>query len=194
MKIGYARVSTGDQNLDLQLDALRKAGCEKLFTDTMSGAFLDRPGLEQALAFLRQGDTLVVWRLDRLGRSLGALVSLVTGFKDKGINFVSLTEQLDTTSPTGVLIFNIFASFAQYEREQLIERTQAGLAAARARGRNGGRPGITQQKIDAIKALVAQQIETKEICTILGIGRTSVYKYSKASPAPLTNQDGRGLE
>src|SRR5690349_15412935 len=140
MLIGYARVSTDDQTLDLQLDALKAAGCERrrVYTDTASGAKTDRPGLAKALDMLREGDILVVWRLDRLGRSLPHLIEVVGDLKGRHIGFKSLTENIDTTTPAGELIFHIFASLAQFERELIRERTMAGLVAARARGRKGG--------------------------------------------------------
>ena len=140
MLVGYARVSTVEQTLALQEDALRAAGCERRFTDTLSGAKAERPGLAQALAFLRPGDVLVVWRLDRLGRSLKALIETLNGLEGRGIGFKSLTEQLDTTTSGGKLIFHVFGALAEFERDLIRERTQAGLAAARARGRQGGRP------------------------------------------------------
>jgi DNA invertase Pin-like site-specific DNA recombinase len=140
MLIGYARVSTQDQTLDLQTDALQRAGCEKIFTDTTSGAKSDRSGLQDAMDYLRAGDTLVVWRLDRLGRTLKHLIATITDLSDKG--FKSLQEQMDTTTSGGKLIFHIFGALAEFEREVIKERTNAGLQAARARGRLGGRPKI----------------------------------------------------
>ncbi|MBA2598978.1 MAG: recombinase family protein, partial [Chloroflexia bacterium] len=140
MDIGYARVSTGEQTLDLQLDALTKAGCGKVYRETASGAKADRPVLEEVLGYLRNGDTLVVWRLDRLGRSLKHLIEVVAALAARGIGFKSLTEQIDTTTPGGKLIFHVFGALAEFERDLIRERTQAGLAAARARGRLGGRP------------------------------------------------------
>src|SRR5207248_9019601 len=142
MLIGYARVSTHDQTLDLQQDALEKAGCGKIFTDTASGAKAERKGLEEALAYVREGDTLVVWRLDRLGRSLKHLLETITTLNTRKIGFKSLTESIDTTTSNGRLIFNIFASLAEFERDLIRERTKAGLQAARARGRVGGRPKV----------------------------------------------------
>ena len=135
MFIGYARVSTQEQTLALQQDALTKADCARVFTDTASGAKADRPGLEEALNFARAGDTLVVWKLDRLGRSLPHLLETVAGLQKRGVGFKSLTEQIDTTTSGGKLIFHIFASLAEFERDIISERTNAGLAAARARGR-----------------------------------------------------------
>ncbi len=138
-RIGYARVSTGEQNLDLQLDALNNAGCSKIFTDELSGAKTDRPGLTEALNYLRAGDTLVVWKLDRLGRSLKDLIEHVEHLKSNGIEFKSLNESIDTASPTGKFTFHLFSALAEFERDLIRERTRAGLAAARARGRIGGR-------------------------------------------------------
>src|SRR3954447_25059658 len=138
MLIGYARVSTNEQNLDSQKDALSKAGCEEIYSDHVSGTKSRRPGLEDALSHLRGGDTLVVWRLDRLGRSLRHLIDTVTEWQDKGIGFKSLTESIDTTTSGGKLIFHIFGALAEFEREIIKERTLAGLQAARARGRRGG--------------------------------------------------------
>jgi DNA invertase Pin-like site-specific DNA recombinase len=140
MLIGYARVSTDDQNLDLQRDALKQAGCEQIFTDHISGTKAERPGLTDALSHLRDGDTLVVWRLDRLGRTLPHLIETVNGLQNRGIGFKSLTESIDTTTSGGKLIFHIFGALAEFEREIIRERTNAGLSAARARGRKGGRP------------------------------------------------------
>src|SRR5687768_6076957 len=140
MNIGYARISTGEQILDLQLDALAKAGCGKVFTETAGGALVERAALQEALAYARAGDTLVVWRLDRLGRSLKHLIETVADLRERGIGFKSLTEQIDTTTPGGKLVFHVFGALAEFERDVIRERTQAGLAAARARGRLGGRP------------------------------------------------------
>lgn len=147
MHIGYARVSTTDQHLDLQTDALHAAGCERLYTDTVSGAKVDRPGLTAALDACRPGDTLVVWKLDRLGRSLPHLVETVRDLIARGVGFQSLQESIDTTTSGGKLVFHIFASLAEFERDLIRERTNAGLSAARARGRKGGRPkGVDQKK------------------------------------------------
>lgn len=180
MQIGYARVSTQDQTLALQEDALTAAKCELTFRDTMSGAKADRPGLEQARSHLRHGDTLVVWRLDRLGRSLQDLIAVVTDLEKKGIGFMSLTEQIDTTTPSGKLIFHIFGALAEFERNLIRERTQAGLAAARVRGRKGGRPSVLreldQKKVQqALKMYAAQVKPVGEICKELGIARSTFY-------------------
>lgn len=178
MKIGYARVSTDDQNLDLQRDALAAAGCERLFTDTASGAKVSRPGLAGAMAFARPGDVLTVWRLDRLGRSLSELVRVVGELQTAGIGFESLTERIDTSTAAGELVFHVFGSIAQFERRLMIERTQAGLTAARARGRKGGRPGVSDETIKAIKALARADRTPGEVCKALKISRSTFYKYA----------------
>lgn len=178
MKIGYARVSTDDQKMDLQRDALTAAGCEKVFTDTASGAKAERPGLADALAFARKGDSLVVWRLDRLGRSLPELVKIVGELEAAGVGFESTTERIETSTATGRLVFHLFAALAEFERRLIVERTMAGLAAARARGRKGGRPGLPAEKIAAIQALAASGRGPAEVCKALGIGRSTFYKHS----------------
>jgi DNA invertase Pin-like site-specific DNA recombinase len=182
MFIGYARVSTDDQNLDLQRDALEKAGCEQIYTDQVSGTKAIRPGLTAALSHLRQGDTLVVWRLDRLGRSLWHLIDTVTELQTRGIGFQSITESINTTTSGGKLVFHIFGALAEFEREIIRERTNAGLQAARARGRNGGRPKkLTKKQIEMLQHLAADKKHTvKEICQTLGIGRTAFYRYLNA--------------
>jgi DNA invertase Pin-like site-specific DNA recombinase len=181
MLIGYARVSTIEQRLDLQQDALRGAGCERIFTDTASGAKAARPGLMAALETCRAGDILVVWKLDRLGRSLAHLVETVQALAARGIGFRSLQEQLDTTTSGGKLIFHIFASLAEFERDLIRERTNAGLVAARARGRKGGRPkGVDEKKRKAALALKRDpQYTIREICEIVGISRNTYYKYTR---------------
>src|SRR5271157_5408593 len=179
MLIGYARVSTQDQTLALQQDALTKEGCSKIFTDTASGATTERHGLTEALAYVRTGDILVVWRLDRLGRSLKDLIERITELQTRTIGFKSLTENIDTTTSGGKLIFHIFGALAEFERELIRERTQAGLSAARARGRTGGRPKALSEK----KAAMARQLyEDKtntipEICRTLNISRATLYRY-----------------
>jgi DNA invertase Pin-like site-specific DNA recombinase len=182
MFIGYARVSTDDQNLNLQRDALEKANCEQIYTDTVSGTKARRPGLEQALSHLRAGDTLVVWRLDRLGRSLRHLIDTVTELQEKGIGFKSLQENIDTTTSGGKLVFHIFGALAEFEREIIKERTQAGLQSARARGRQGGRPKVlTEKQVQMLRQLAADKDHSvDEICKTLGIGRTTFYRYVKA--------------
>src|SRR6202045_102196 len=150
MLIGYARVSTSDQTLNLQKDALEHIGCSQIFTDTISGATTERHGLDAALSYVREGDTLVVWRLDRLGRSLKHLIETITTLNNRKIGFKSITENIDTTTSGGKLIFHIFGALAEFERDLIRERTNAGLEAARARGRLGGRP-----KLDATSSTVA---------------------------------------
>ena len=181
MLIGYARVSTQDQTLDLQTDALKRAGCEKIFTDMTSGTKSERPGLQEAMNHLRAGDTLVVWRLDRLGRTLKHLIATIADLSDKGIGFKSLQESMDTTTSGGRLIFHIFGSLAEFEREVIKERTIAGLQAARARGRLGGRPKL--QSRDPKKIALARQLyedghmPVQEICDTLHIGKATLYRY-----------------
>jgi DNA invertase Pin-like site-specific DNA recombinase len=184
--VGYARVSTTDQSLDLQKDALLAARCERLFTDIASGAKAQRPGLTEALQHCRPGDTLVVWKLDRLGRSLSHLVETVRNLVARGVGFRSLQENLDTTTSGGKLIFHIFASLAEFERDLVRERTHAGLSAARARGRKGGRPkGADERKKKAALALKKDLGRTvKEICAIVGISRNTYYKYTRSEDKP----------
>lgn len=189
MLIGYARVSTTDQRLDLQKDALKAAGCEHIFTDTASGAKTERPGLTEAFQHCRPGDTLVVWKLDRLGRSLPHLVETVRDLLARGVGFKSLQENIDTTTSGGKLIFHIFASLAEFERDIIRERTNAGLSAARARGRNGGRPkGVDEKKKKAAISLKKDlDRSVKDICEIVGISRNTYYKYTSSEDRPKTN-------
>jgi len=182
MKIGYARVSTDDQTLDLQRDALQAAGCERLFEDKASGAKVDRPGLAEALAFARKGDVLVVWRLDRLGRSLPELVRLVGELDATGIGFESLTEKIDGTTAAGRLVFHVFAALAEFERNLIRERTHAGLVAARSRGRKGGRRELPAEKQAAIRSMASRP--PGEVCKALGISRSTFYKYSNGLEEP----------
>ena len=179
MKIGYARVSTVDQNLNLQTDALEKAGCEKIFTDTASGSLDSRKGLSDAVEFCRQGDTLVVWKLDRLGRSLKHLIETVNQLQAKGIGFVSLQESVDTTTSGGKLVFHVFGALAEFERELIRERTKAGLQAARSRGRLGGRPKkLSDKQIEMAQKLMKDPSNSiKEICATLKISRATLYRY-----------------
>jgi DNA invertase Pin-like site-specific DNA recombinase len=181
MLIGYARVSTYEQTLALQQDALQKAGCSKLFTDTASGAKTERKGLEEALNYVRKGDTLVVWRLDRLGRSLPHLIATMTDLEERGIGFKSLTENIDTTTSGGKLIFHIFGALAEFERNLIRERTQAGLTAARERGRIGGRPkALTQRQIRIAQSLYDDPTNSiQEICRTLKISKVTLYRYIK---------------
>ncbi len=178
--IGYARVSTHDQDLALQLDALRRAGCSRIFEDRgVSGAQADRPGLGQALAYLRErlGDVLVVWKLDRLGRSLAHLIDTVSELEGRGVGLRSLTEAIDTTTPGGRLIFHVFGALGQFERDLIRERTRAGLAAAAARGRKGGRkPVVTADKLKRAQALLAQGLNVREAAARLKVGKTALYQ------------------
>jgi len=192
MIIGYARVSTLDQTLILQQDALSAAGCARIFTDTLSGARSDRPGLDEAIDHLRAGDVLVVWKLDRLGRSLKYLIEVIARLNEREIGFRSLTEQIDTTTPGGKLIFHIFGSLAEFERDLIRERTQAGLAAARARGRQGGRPKKlgTPGKLAMARSMYADQNNSiEDICKTLGISRATLYRYVGTVAQPKTPSD-----
>ncbi len=174
--IGYARVSTLEQDTALQTDALKAAGCERLFEDAASGAKTDRPGLLAALSFLREGDILVVWRLDRLGRSLPNLIEIVSQLEARGVGFRSLTEVIDTTTSGGRLVFHIFGALGQFERDLIRERTKAGLAAAAARGRKGGRPAVvTEEKLRRAQVLLAQGLNTREVACRLKISKTALY-------------------
>jgi DNA invertase Pin-like site-specific DNA recombinase len=178
-QLGYARVSTGEQEAALQLDALEQAGCSQVFSDTASGALNDRPELARVLDHLREGDTLVVWRLDRLGRSLRHLVDTVTTLADRGVGFRSLQESIDTTTPGGRLVFHVFAALAEFERDLIRERTHAGLAAARARGRRGGRPSVmTPDKLAVAREMYASGKHTvAAIAATIGVSRASVYRH-----------------
>lgn len=179
MKIGYARVSTLEQNLDLQLDALKQSGCKKIITDEISGSVADRPGLKKLKEELREGDTLVVWRLDRLGRSLKHLIEWINELQALGIGFESLQESITTTTSTGQLLFHIFGALAEFERNLIRERTKAGLAAARARGRLGGRPKqLGSRKRELVLNLYRDREHTvKEICQMMGISKPTLYQY-----------------
>jgi len=179
MLVGYARISTVDQNLDLQIDALKKEGCEKIFKDVGSGSKFSRSGLDEAIQFMREGDILVVWRLDRLGRSLKNLIEVVTDFQEKKIGFRSLQENIDTSTSSGKLIFHIFASLAEFEREIIRERTKAGLEAARSRGKKGGRKKI----MDSTQIAMAKSLRNDsrytidKICETLKVSRSTFYRY-----------------
>ena len=187
MKIGYARISTPDQSLDLQRDALTAAGCEQIFEDVASGAKDERRGLAEAIAYARDGDTLTVGKLDRLGRSLKHLIETVNQLQAKGIGFASVQENIDTTTSGGKLIFHVFGALAEFERELIRERTQAGLKAARARGKQGGRPPkMTAAQIDMAKRLMADpQISIDRICQTMNISRSTLYRYC---PSPFTQK------
>lgn len=177
--IGYSRVSTTDQVADLQRDALLGAGCERLFADVASGAAAGRPELAAALDYLREGDVLCVWRLDRLGRSLKHLVETVTMLQERGVGFRSLQESVDTTTPSGRLTFHVFAALAEFERDLIRERTLAGLAAARARGRTGGRkPSLTPKKVQVARRMYeAGDSTVAEIAKVLGVSRATIYRH-----------------
>ncbi|HQO30423.1 MAG TPA: recombinase family protein [Accumulibacter sp.] len=182
MLIGYARVSTQDQNLELQRDALNKAGCKKIFEDKISGARADRPGLVMALEILREEDTLVVWKLDRLGRSVKQLVGLVSNLHKQGVQFKSLTDSIDTSTPSGRFFFHVMASLAEMERELIVERTHAGLETARKYGRKGGRkPKMTESKIESAKKLLASGIPPKDVAKNLGVSIPTLYRWLPAS-------------
>ena len=188
MLIGYARVSTQDQTLHLQQDALEKAGCSKLFTDTASGVQAERSGLHEAMQYVRPGDTLVVWRLDRLGRSLPHLIATITTLQEKQIGFKSITENIDTTTSGGKLIFHIFGALAEFERNLIRERTMAGLEAARARGRKGGRPQLdaTNKKAQLARKLYQDKDRSiADICQALHISRATFYRYLNQDKNPL---------
>jgi DNA invertase Pin-like site-specific DNA recombinase len=175
--VGYVRVSTAAQDGALQRDALVKAGCSKLFEDKASGARSDRPGLNDALAYIRAGDVLVVWKLDRLGRSLSHLIDTVTALGGRGVGFKSLTEGVDTSTSNGRLVFHIFGSLAEFERDLIRERTGAGLAAAVARGRRGGRkPVVTPEKLVRAKALIAEGLNVREAAGRVKVGKTALYE------------------
>jgi len=179
MKVGYARVSTNDQHLSMQTDALKSSGCEKIYHDIASGAKTARPGLEQALSFARAGDTIIVWKLDRLGRSIQHLIESINALEKRNIGFKSLQENIDTTTSGGKLIFHIFSALAEFERDLIRDRTKAGLQAARLRGRKGGRkPLLNKQQVERMMALYQQQENTvTEICKIFSISRPSFYNY-----------------
>lgn len=183
MKIGYARVSTDDQNLSLQTDALHAAGCQRIFEDRVSGGKSERQGLSEALSFIREGDILVVWRLDRLGRSLKDLIEMVGRLEALGIGLQSIHESIDTSSSTGKLVFHIFGALAEFERNLIRERTQAGLQAARARGRTGGRPrALNPDKQDlAVKLYKEKQHTVRQICEMMNISKPTLYKYVEAA-------------
>jgi DNA invertase Pin-like site-specific DNA recombinase len=190
VNIGYARVSTDDQKSALQTDALKAAGCERIFEDIASGAKSARPGLEQAIDFMRTGDTLVVWKLDRLARSMRQLIDTVELLQSKGIGFRSLTESIDTTTAGGMLVFHIFGALAEFERAIIRERTRAGLDAARARGRKGGRPKqMTAKKIAMARGMLADPtITMNDVARELGVSIATLYRYVPGGRAAI--EDG----
>jgi DNA invertase Pin-like site-specific DNA recombinase len=175
--IGYMRVSTSEQDTALQFDALQKAGCTKVFEDQASGANVDRPGLGQALAYVREGDSLAVWKLDRLGRSMKHLIEIITDLQDKGVGFRSITESIDTTTPGGRLVFHLFGALAQFERDLIIERTKAGLKAAEDRGRRGGRQSaVTPERLTKAQQHIASGLNVREAAARVKVGKTALYK------------------
>ena len=179
MRIGYARVSTTDQSLDLQTDALKKSGCEKIFTDHgVSGAKTERPGLDEALGHVRKGDVLVIWKLDRLGRSLRHLLSIIEDLRQRGANFASIQDGFDTSTASGKMVFSVIGAMAEYERNLARERTKAGLASARARGRKGGRPKqLDEGQVKVAIALAeAGELMIREICEQVGCSRSTYYR------------------
>jgi len=182
MLIGYARVSTDDQNLDLQRDALKAAGCERIFEDKASGAKAERPALTSLIDTLRSGDTVIIWRLDRLGRSLKDLIHLVERLDDAGVALCSLQENIDTSTIGGELVFHLFGALAQFERKLIQERTLAGVSAARARGRMGGRPkSLDPTKQELTLRLYRERKHTiEEICRMMGISKSTLYNYLDA--------------
>ena len=199
MKIGYARVSTPEQSLALQLDALRQAGCRKVYEEIISGARVERPVLQDLLTHLRDGDVLMIWKLDRLGRSLRHLIEVVTDLAQRGIGFQSLQENLDTTTSSGKLVFHMFGALAEFERDLIRERTQAGLVAARARGRLGGRPrGLsTQAEATALAAETLYregQLSVRQIAAKLHIAKSTLYVYLRARGIPIGPYMKRGLD
>lgn len=178
MLIGYARVSTGDQNLDLQKNALFRAECELIFEDTASGKNAKRPGLRRAIRRLRPGDSLVVWKLDRLGRSVRDLITLVSELQERGIHFRSLTDSIDTSTPAGRFFFHVMSALAEMERELIVERTRAGLAAAREQGRIGGRRRImTTEVVERCRRMLENGATRQQVADIVGVGLKSIYKY-----------------
>jgi len=182
MKVGYARISTGGQNLDGQIDALRDAGCDKIFEEKASGSRADRPVLTQALEFVRTGDILVTYRLDRIARSLPHLITIMDDLNQRGVGFHSITESLDTNSPGGRLIFHVFGAVSQFELDLIRERTRTGLEAARKRGRIGGRPRrMTEDKIRAAKKLLADGTPIKEVASTLDISVPTLFRWCPAS-------------
>jgi DNA invertase Pin-like site-specific DNA recombinase len=182
LRIGYARVSTNDQSLEMQLDALKKTGCKRIFTDKLSGAQVERPGIKEALSQLREADTLVVWKLDRLGRSVKGLVDLVNELETQKVHFQSITDGIDTKTPAGRFFFHVMASLAEMERELIIERTRAGLQAARRQGRVGGRKRqMTDGKIQAARKLLQGGTSPYEVAHSLGVSVPTLYRWVPAS-------------
>ncbi len=180
MLIGYARVSTGDQNLDLQKNALIRAECELVFEDMASGKNARRPGLKRALRRLRPGDVLVVWKLDRLGRNVRDLITLVSELQARGVNFRSLTDSIDTSTPAGRFFFHVMSALAEMERELIVERTRAGLAAAREQGRVGGRRVMTEEVVERCRRMLENGATRQQIADVIGVNVKTLYKYLPA--------------
>lgn len=191
MLIGYARVSTRDQNLDLQIDALRNAGCEKIFEDKISGARTERPGLSRLKDSLRPGDTLIIWRLDRLARSTKDLINWVNWLREQGVMLKSLNDPIDTTSPSGELVFTIFAAVAQFERDVNRERSRAGMEAARERGRFGGRPPtLSKDKLELLMSLYYEKKHSvMKLCEMFEISKSGFYKMKRSHEAKKTRKE-----
>lgn len=189
--IGYARVSTQDQNLELQREALEAAGCERIYTDQLSGARADRPGLIEALDYARAGDTLVIWKLDRLGRSMPHLVEIARDLDNREIHLRSITDQIDTTTAAGWFFFHVMAALATMERDLIVERTNAGLEAARRRGRVGGRRRkMTPAKIESARTLLASGKPPAEVAHDLGVSRATLYRHVSRTATPAAINDG----
>jgi DNA invertase Pin-like site-specific DNA recombinase len=181
MQIGYARVSKYDQNLDLQIDALKQVGCEKIFFDKSSGGKMERQGLSDALSHLREGDSFVVWKLDRLGRNVKGVIDFICDMENRGIHFKSLTDNIDTRTPTGKFFFHVMTSLAQMERELTVERTKAGLEAARKKGRIGGRKrSMTPSKVESAKKLLNDGVPPREVAENLGVSIPTLYRWCPA--------------
>ncbi len=193
--IGYARVSTVEQDTALQTDALRKAGCERIFEDMASGAKADRPGLAAALSYVREGDALVVWRLDRLGRSLPHLIETISALEERGVGFRSIAESIDTTTSGGRLIFHVFGALGQFERDLIRERTKAGLAAAAARGRKGGRkPVVSTEKRQRAQELIANGLTVREAAARIKVSKTALYAALQAVNVEKSSKAAEALE
>lgn len=186
MKVGYIRVSKREQNPDLQRRELEAAGCERVFEERISSRKADHPQLGAAIDYCRKGDALVVWKLDRFGRSLKELIELVNGLNERGVEFVSLRESLDTTTPGGKLVFHVFGSVAEFERDIIRERTMAGLEAARARGRKGGRKSVMDRKKVALASKLMRDRETpmSEVCQAVGVSKATIYRHLKTDGTP----------
>lgn len=193
--IGYTRVSTADQNPALQTDALTRAGCDRIFEDKASGAKAERPGLNEAMAYVREGDTFIVWKLDRVGRSMKHLVEFIAELEKKGVGFRSITENIDTTTSGGRLVFHLFGALAQFERDLIRERTKAGLTAASERGRSGGRPvAVTPEKLAKAKQHLDAGLNVREAADRVKVGKTALYRALKAEKSAAGGRRSGGME